>query len=108
MTDRYWFSMSRAMSTRSSKPRCQGDCLTNEGRQLQHAVISELNVPNATAAAGGSLRVLIDELEDGAGVRQSCSHDRCGPSAFEFQDPSLEVIETIELAQESRPDVAWS
>ena len=30
------------------------------------------------------------------------------PSAFEFQDLSLEVIKTIELAQESRPDVARS
>ena len=85
-----------------------GDCSTSEGRQFQHAAVSELNVPDATAAAGGSLRVLIDQLEDGAGVRQSCSHDRCGPSAFEVQDPSLEVIETIELAQESRPDVARS
>ena len=85
-----------------------GDCSTSEGRQLQHADISELNVPDVTAAAGGSLQVLIDQLEDGASGRQSCSHDRCEPSTFEFQEPLLEVIKTIQLAQESRPDVARS
>ena len=75
------------------------DCSKGEGRQLQHAAISELDVVNATAAAGGSMRIFVDQLEDGGGLRQSCSDDRRLPSAFEFQESSLEVVKTIELAQ---------
>ena len=71
------------------------DCSTSEGRQLQHAAISELDVPNCAVAAGGSLRILVDQLKDGAGVRQFFGHNRCRPSAIEFQKPTLKFNKTV-------------
>ena len=38
--------------------------------------ISELNVPDALATVSGSLRILLEELEDGATVLQFYSDDR--------------------------------
>lgn len=45
--------------------------MTGESRQIQEAAVGELDVPYATAAAGGRLQVLVDQPEDNAGGRQT-------------------------------------
>ena len=83
-----------------------GYCSTGEGPYLQDAVVGELDEPNATAAAGGSLQILVHQFEDDEGVRQTSSHDRRKPSFLELQESSLKVVKAGELVQMSRLNIA--
>lgn len=53
------------------KTKVLSDCFTGENRKLSQAVVGELKVTIETVTACGSLQILINKLENGAGVRQT-------------------------------------
>ena len=51
------------------------------------------------------LRVLVDQLVDGAGVRQPGADDSCDVLPLERQETMLEVVQAVEFSDEPDPDV---